>query len=83
MNSIPASVTMKGCRLSRVMSSPCARPISSATQSATTIPSSSECPPPPVACDEMRAMMTPVSPTTDPTDRSIPPVTITKPVPMA
>ena len=34
-------------------------------------------------CDEILAMMTPVRPTTEPTDRSMPPVMITKPMPMA
>ncbi len=74
---MPASVTMNGCKCSRVISSPCSRPISSAAPRATITPSASEWPPPPVACDEILAMMTPVNPTTDPTDRSMPPAMIT------
>ncbi len=83
ISSMPPSVTMNGCSLSRVISRPWPRPTSSTTASATTMPSQSECPMPPCACDEIFAMMTPVRPTIEPTDRSMPPVTITKPLPIA
>ena len=83
ISSIPPRVTMKGCSLSRVMSNPCPRPISRATAKATGIPIHSGYPSPPVAGEDSLAMITPVRPTTEPIDRSMPPVMITKPMPIA
>ena len=65
-----------------MISSPWISPINRATASATEIPTQNGCPSPSNECEEMRAMMTPVNPMIEPTDKSIPPAMITNAIPM-
>ena len=61
------------------MSMPCAKPISSATrQRDRDARPTADSQAAPLACDDSLAMITPVSPMTEPTERSMPPVMMTK-----